>query len=161
MKHLQTYSLFEGLRGKWQDLMVDIEKIRQKGLNEIKSEVDDYMHYILDEYQRDSSDDYIGGKDSLYIEYNNIFVPFDILESEFLPILKDTSEQIQKEFELKFKIRGKFLFIDNFMDGDAHSLNNWNLSDVGVLEKWIKGYNNTQEEVKHKYKFFYTSIFLF
>lgn len=137
MKHLQTYSLFEGLRERWQDLMDDIEKLREKRLNEMKSEVDDYMHYILDEYQRDSSVDFIGGKESLYIEYNNIFVPFNVLESEFLPILKDTSEKIQKEFELKFLIRSKFLFTDNFIDGDAHFLNNWNLSDVEDLEKWI------------------------
>lgn len=161
MKHLQSYSLFEGLKERWQDLMDDLERTKEKRLNEMKSEVDDYMHYILDEYQRDSSEDFIGGKESLYIEYNNIFVPFNSLEGEFLPILKDTSEQLQKEFEIKFKIRGKFLFIDNFMDGDAHPLNNWNLSDVEELEKWIKGYHNTQEEVKHKYKLFYTSIFLF
>lgn len=87
MKHIK---LFEGYTD---------DKLKEF-LENIKSEVDQYMYYILDDLQSDSTTDgiYLTGSKKIFILYNK--VSLDLMSVENKNKLLKLSKVIKKEFDM-------------------------------------------------------------
>lgn len=158
MKYLKT---FESLRDDYAIKMREIETLKNKALKEIKSEVDDYMNYILDDYQIGSEQDEIVEihEEKFNIRYGKIKVPFNELEDKFLPLLKHVEKLLKDKLEVDLYLVGEFELAPVYgMGGGIHDLNFGHTSGITHLEKWIAYYNNTQPKVRNKYTYFNLGI---
>lgn len=89
MKHIK---LFEGY----------LDDKLKNYLEELKSEVDQYMYSILDDLQIDSSEDSIIHKYNIVIIYHGISL--DLIEEKYKEKLIRLNKILQKEFDLKIEI---------------------------------------------------------
>lgn len=72
-------------------------------LHDIKSEVDQYMYHVLDDYQTDSSDDYVEVyKEDVIIYYHKIKVEMENFNDFKEKIIK-LNKVIEKEFNFKME----------------------------------------------------------
>ena len=135
---------FEGLKDDYQIKKDEIREISNKYLNQIKLVVDEYMYYILDDYQDTSEYDSISNTDFL-ISYYCISVPM-FKVAEFIRLLKSVSDRIEKDLEVEFLTKSWWYF-DN---GEFHNVNHALLTPVNTLEKWFNDLSNLVDPPKYK-----------
>jgi hypothetical protein len=129
-------------------------------LDDIKKQVDEYMNYILDDYQIDGYNDSISdtrlGKFVIY--YKNIKCKLDILEGdykhtnwsecdEFISLLEKIFEMIEKELEVTVSLRANFLYdvgragtaatINNIGKVESHNIEHGLVTTIEKVKRWI------------------------
>jgi hypothetical protein len=161
LKHLKSYQLFESLKDEYEAKLREIELQKKDLLQDTKRQIDEHMYYILDDYQKDNSEDEIkdNGR-SFVIVYKNIFCKLDRLEDDwtecdkFISLLENIFERIEKEFEVSVKLRASFLFdAEGSFDGrtEIHQIEHGFLTYIEKVKKWIDMVKDNQRESRPDY----------
>jgi len=160
MKYIKEFKIFESLRDEYVEKLRQIETQKKIALDGIKKQVDEYMNYILDDYQTDGYDDSISdtGLGKFVIYYKNIKCKLDILEGdykhtnwsecdEFISLLEKIFEMIEKEFEVTVNLRASFLYdvglggtaatINNVAKVESHNIEHGLVTTIEKLKRWI------------------------
>jgi predicted transcriptional regulator len=149
---IRYIKLYESFREDFKKKMKEIQEIKNNFILGMKREIDEYMSYILDEYQENSdSDDWEIIIGNFRIKYENIVIPFEKLQSDFMPLFEKVIENIENDLELEVTIIGFFVYLLNGEE-KIHNLNYGHQSSIRELEIWLREYNNTNHKQKTSYK---------
>lgn len=143
LKHIKSYQLFESLKDEYDAKLIEIDIQRSSALNNIKKQVDEYMNYILDEYQKDNRGDYID--ESIFqIWYKNISCklnPSNWSECDkFIHSLENIFSKIEDEFEVTVEMRGSFLYSYGHrgkIHSGEHDIENGHVVDIDKVKNYI------------------------
>lgn len=157
MRHIKEYSIFESLKDDYQQTIDDIERYQIDSLSKIKLKVDEFMYYILDEYQIDSSSDTIDPK-SFKIKYHQIECKFSDI-NKFINLFETVVNNIKSEFDIEYGLTSWIKISDT--NHRYHEINYGHISNINEIKKWLDNYNNTQPNRRVNYDLFHFSILFY
>ena len=160
-KHLKSYQLFESLKDEYETKLREIKLQETNLLLDTKKQVDEYMYYILDDYQKDNSEDEVkdNGR-SFVIVYKNINCKLNCLDNDwteydkFISLVEKVSERIKKEFEVSVKLKASLLYEASrpmaYRQTHRHDIYNYAVT-IDKVKEYIKLVKNSQREARPDY----------
>lgn len=161
MQYLKSYQLFESLKDEYEAKLREIKLQETNLLLDTKKQVDEYMYYILDDYQKDNSEDEVNDNGrSFVIVYKNINCKLNCLDNDwteydkFISLVEKVSERIKKEFEVSVKLKASLLYRgyrQTHQERDLrHDIYSYGIT-IEEVKKYIKIVKNSQRESRPDY----------